>query len=78
MTSLCSKSLKYCSVGDFSSRLNTLSIAGNKLNSIRISRRMFVDEYVSLFGINSIIGKSLVIYDDHGPEARGDRLACSK
>lgn len=78
MTSLCSKSLKYCSVGDLSSRLINLSIAGNKLNSISISRRMFVDEYVTLIGINSIIGKSLVIYGDHGPQARGDRLACSK
>jgi len=78
MTFLCSKSLKYCSVGDLSSRLNTLSIAGNKLNAIGVSRHMFVDEYMSLFGINSIIGKSLVIYGDHGPEARGDRLACSK
>lgn len=78
MTSLCSKSLKYCSVGDLSSRLNSLSIAGNKLYSIDISRRMFVDEYMSLFGINTIIGRSLVIYDDYGPQARGDRLACSK
>lgn len=78
MTTLCSKSLKYCSVGDLSSRLDSLSIAGNKLNSIAVSRRMFVDEYMSLFGINSIIGKSLVIYGDHGPQARGDRLACSK
>lgn len=78
MTSLCSKSLKYCSVGDLSSRLNNLLIAGNKLNSIGVSRHMFVDEYVSLFGINSIIGKSLVIYGDNGPQARGDRLACSK
>jgi len=78
MTFSCSKSLKYCSVGDLSSRLNSLSIAGNKLNAIGVSRHMFVDEYMSLFGINSIIGKSLVIYGDHGPEARGDRLACSK
>lgn len=78
MTSLCSKSLKYCSVGDLSSRLNTLSIAGNKSNSISVSRQMFVDEYMSLFGINAIFGKSLVIYGDHGPQARGDRLACSK
>lgn len=78
MTSLCSRSLKYCSVGDLSSRLNSLSIAGNKLNSISKSRLMFVDESMSLFGINSIFGKSLVIYDDHGPQARGDRLACSK
>lgn len=78
MTSLCSRSLKYCSVGDLSSRMNSLSIAGNKLNSISVSRQMFVDEYMSLFGINSIFGKSLVIYDDHGPQARGDRLACSK
>lgn len=78
MTTLCSKSLKYCSVGDLSSRLNTLSIAGNKLNSVGISRYMFVDEYMSMFGINSFIGRSFVIYDDHGPQARGDRLACSK
>lgn len=78
MTSLCSKSLKYCSVGDLSSRLNSLSIAGNKLHSIGISRHLFIDESMSLFGINSIIGRSLVIYDDYGPQARGDRLACSK
>lgn len=77
MTSLCSKFLKYCSVGDISSRLGTLAIAGNK-NLSSVSRQMFVDEYLSLFGVHSIIGKSLVIYDDHGPQARGDRLACSK
>ncbi|XP_050528218.1 uncharacterized protein LOC126898318 [Daktulosphaira vitifoliae] len=77
MTSQCSKFLKYCSVGDISSRLDNLAIAGNKKLS-SIGRQMFVDEYLSLFGLHSIIGKSLVIYDDHGPRARGDRLACSK
>ncbi|XP_011706613.1 PREDICTED: uncharacterized protein LOC105461808 [Wasmannia auropunctata] len=32
---------------------------------------------LSLSGPHSLFGKSLVIYDDHGPVARGDRLACS-
>ncbi|EGI59507.1 hypothetical protein G5I_12336 [Acromyrmex echinatior] len=32
---------------------------------------------LSLSGSHSLFGKSLVIYDDHGPVARGNRLACT-
>lgn len=32
---------------------------------------------LALSGPNNILGKSLVIYDDNGPRARGERLACS-
>ncbi len=37
----------------------------------------FTDTMLSLSGSHSLFGKSLVIYDDHGPVARGDRLACT-
>ncbi|XP_058812526.1 uncharacterized protein LOC131677032 [Topomyia yanbarensis] len=66
-----------CRLGDLSNRLGTLDIAGNKGESQRISRKMFVDQNLPLSGPSSIIGRSIVIYDDHGPQARGERLACS-
>ncbi|XP_055533520.1 uncharacterized protein LOC129723361 [Wyeomyia smithii] len=70
-------SLELCRVGDLSSRLGTLEIAGNKADSQRISRKMFVDQNLPLSGASSVLGRSVVIYDDHGPQARGERLACS-
>ena len=54
------------------------NIAGGKKTSKKISRKVFTDVNLPLGGSSSIIGRSLVIYDDHGPVARGDRLACSK
>lgn len=63
-------------MGDLSNRFGTLSIAGRKLERTR-SRTMFIDPDLPLSGHNNVMGKSLVIYDDFGPVARGERLACS-
>ncbi|XP_055616039.1 uncharacterized protein LOC129762078 [Toxorhynchites rutilus septentrionalis] len=67
-----------CRLGDLSNRLGTLEIAGSKKDAQRISRKMFVDPNLPLSGHASIIGRSIVIFDDHGPKARGERLACSR
>lgn len=66
-----------CRLGDLGSRLGLLTVAGSKYNTSRLSRRMFIDDNVPLAGRGSVVGKSLVIFDDHGPVARGERLACS-
>jgi Copper/zinc superoxide dismutase (SODC) len=70
-----SSSSKLCRLGDLS-RFGTISIAGRKADS-RISRKIFTDSNLPLSGFSSILGKSIVIFDEHGPEARGERLACS-
>jgi len=67
-----------CRLGDLWNRLGTLSIAGAKKDSLMRSRKMFIDRNLPLVGHNNILGKSLVIYDDFGPKARGERLACSR
>lgn len=66
-----------CRLGDLGSRLGLLTIAGSKFNASRLSRAMFIDDNVPLSGRGSVVGKSLVIFDDHGPKARGERLACA-
>ncbi|KAK6633156.1 hypothetical protein RUM43_012900 [Polyplax serrata] len=66
-----------CLMGDLFGKLGFLAIAGSK-DSRKISRKLFTVETLPLMGGNSIIGKSVVIYDDFGPTARGDRLACSR
>lgn len=58
-------------------RHGTLGVAGQKSNSAKVSRRLFTDTNVPLSGPKSVVGKSLVIYDDRGPVARGERMACS-
>lgn len=65
-----------CRLGDLS-RLEMISIAGRKADALTHSRRIFTDSNLPLSGFSSIIGKSIVIFDDHGPVARGERLACS-
>lgn len=65
-----------CRVGDLT-RHGAIDIAGKKLYAALITRKLFTDRMLSLSGPNSVVGKSLVIYDDHGPRARGERLACS-
>ncbi|XP_043461697.1 uncharacterized protein LOC122498151 [Leptopilina heterotoma] len=65
-----------CRLGDLT-RLGSLEIAGRKSVATKLTRKLFTDSAIHLSGPNSIIGKSLVIYDDHGPKARGERLACS-
>ncbi|XP_061393687.1 uncharacterized protein LOC133329207 [Musca vetustissima] len=66
-----------CQVGALDTRIGTLNIAGSKQNAQQISRRMFTDTNLPLSGRHNILGKSLVLYDDFGPQARGERLACS-
>lgn len=64
-------------VGDLTSRHQNIIISGSK-KVLKESRRLFTDHRLPLTGRHSVFGKSLVIFDDHGPKARGDRLACSK
>ncbi|XP_046973148.1 uncharacterized protein LOC124539833 isoform X2 [Vanessa cardui] len=66
-----------CRLGDFTTRHGMLSIAGKKVDSARLTRRLFTDSLIALSGVRSVLRRSLVIYDDHGPVARGERLACS-
>lgn len=65
-----------CRLGDLT-RHGTLDIAGRKANASELTRKLFTETMLSLSGSRALFGKSLVIYDDHGPVARGDRLACS-
>lgn len=65
-----------CRLGDLGLRLGALTIAGAKKYRA-VTRAIYTDSYLPLSGYHSIIGKSLVIYDDFGPKARGERLACS-
>ncbi|CAG4945254.1 unnamed protein product [Parnassius apollo] len=73
----CRPGLHLCRVGDLTTRHGTLAVAGKKLDSARLTRRMFTDTSLPLTGKNSVMRRSLVIYDDHGPVARGERMACS-
>ncbi|XP_014088313.2 uncharacterized protein Rsod [Bactrocera oleae] len=66
-----------CRVGALDTRVGKLTIAGRKKNAEKLSRLMFTDTNLPLSGRHNILGKSLVIYDDFGPVARGERLACS-
>ncbi|XP_067011092.2 uncharacterized protein Rsod [Anabrus simplex] len=67
-----------CRIGDLSKRHGTLDIAGRRGNGTRLTRRLYTDTQLPLSGAGSILGRSLVLLDDNGPKARGDRLACSK
>lgn len=63
-------------IGHLSSRHGQINVAGSRDNR-KISRVLFTDSRISLTGANQIIGKSIVIYDENGPKARGNRMACS-
>lgn len=66
-----------CRVGDLSTRHGTLEISGKIADGDRISRKVWTDPLLPLTGHHSVLGKSFVLFDDHGPKARGERLACS-
>ncbi|KAJ8944218.1 hypothetical protein NQ318_014580 [Aromia moschata] len=66
-----------CRVGDLSTRHGTLEISGKIVDSDRISRKLWTDPLLPLTGHRNVLGKSFLLYDDHGPKARGERLACS-
>lgn len=70
--------ISLCRVGDLSGRHGMLEIAGRKSDAGKISRRFFTDPLLPLAGTHSILGRSFVLYDDRGPVARGERIACSK
>ncbi|XP_008545809.1 uncharacterized protein LOC103570004 [Microplitis demolitor] len=65
-----------CRLGDLT-RHGMLNIAGRKRDGPHLTRKLLTDMSLPLSGPNSILGKSLVIYDDHGPVARGERLGCT-
>jgi Cu/Zn superoxide dismutase len=67
----------FCQLGDLSSRHGKLNIAGRKVNGENLTRRLFTDPHLPLSGAASIMGRALVLYDDNGPKARGERMACS-
>ncbi|CAG9829590.1 unnamed protein product [Diabrotica balteata] len=67
-----------CRLGDISTRQGTIDISGKIADSDKISRKLWTDPMIPLTGFHSVLGKSLVLYDDHGPKARGERLACSR
>ncbi|XP_063233143.1 uncharacterized protein LOC134536961 [Bacillus rossius redtenbacheri] len=66
-----------CPAGLLSARHGTFAIAGRKGNGSALTRRLYTDRQLALGGPAGVLGRSLVIYDDHGPKARGERLACS-
>ncbi|KAJ8968153.1 hypothetical protein NQ314_002407, partial [Rhamnusium bicolor] len=66
-----------CRIGDLSTRQGTLEISGKIADSDKISRKLWTDPLLPLTGHHSVLGKSFLLYDDHGPKARGERLACS-
>ena len=58
--------------------LGRLSVVARKSRAIEKSREFFIHPNLPLAGPHSIVGRSLVIYDENGPKARGSRLACGK
>ncbi|KRT83375.1 hypothetical protein AMK59_3560, partial [Oryctes borbonicus] len=71
------ETISLCRLGDLSARHGTLEISGKKADSDKITRKFFVDPLLPLTGPYGILGKSFVMYDDFGPKARGERMACS-
>ncbi|XP_063389539.1 uncharacterized protein LOC134675251 [Cydia fagiglandana] len=66
-----------CRLGDLTTRHGMLSVAGRKRAAPKLTRRLFSDPVLSLSGRYSALKRSLIILDDHGPVARGERMACS-
>lgn len=58
--------------------MGTLRIAGRRVGAEALTRRLYTDRFLPLSGAASVLGRSLVLFDDEGPKARGERLACSK
>lgn len=73
-TSLLNEPLR-CRAGDTSLKSGfKVSLPVSHLNRTRL---YYVDPFLPLDGPNSIIAKSVVIYDESSPVQRGNRLACS-
>ncbi|XP_071440833.1 uncharacterized protein Rsod [Hetaerina americana] len=65
-----------CAQGDLGGRHGTLKVAGGKA-SFASTKKFFTDSHLSLIGKHGVVGHSVVLYDDFGPKARGERLGCS-
>lgn len=73
----CSKDFNIaCRTGDLYNNVGMLTISGSRKVNF-LSRKLFTMSSLPLSGKNKILGRSVVVYDDFGPKARGDRLACS-
>ncbi|KAF4521582.1 hypothetical protein B566_EDAN001302 [Ephemera danica] len=66
-----------CALGDLSTRHSKILAVGNKENMIVKTRRLFTDSNLRLSGSGGIVGRSLVLFHENGPKARGERLACT-
>ncbi|CAG0915215.1 unnamed protein product [Notodromas monacha] len=67
---------EYCEEGDLATRHQNLSIAGSKADRGK-TRIFFHDDFLPLFGIHSIINRSIVVHGlDEKP--RGNRVGCAK
>ncbi|KAG1649777.1 Cell surface superoxide dismutase [Cu-Zn] 6 [Nymphon striatum] len=64
-----------CSLGDLTKKIGRVDIAAQK-GSIR-NKFFKTDLNLALSGINNVIGRSFIIYDDNAPSHRGDKLACT-
>ena len=65
-----------CWVGDLAAKLGRLDVAG-KILDLDSTKKFFTDSNLPLSGEASIIGHSIVVHDDHAPEHRGERMACT-
>ncbi|XP_074600091.1 superoxide dismutase family protein Rsod [Brevipalpus obovatus] len=65
-----------CVIGDLTAKSNhQLSIAGHRGSTL--VKFFYTDPTLPLSGSTSIMGRSLVIFDEHGPKQRGNRLGCT-
>ena len=65
-----------CWVGDLQHKHTNLNVAG-KIIDLPSTKKFFTDSNLPLTGQASIIGHSVVLHDDHAPEHRGKRMACT-
>ncbi|XP_046653346.1 uncharacterized protein LOC124344000 [Daphnia pulicaria] len=65
-----------CIVGDLTMKHGRLVVAG-LASEVKTTQRLFTDVNLPLSGPQSIIGRSVVIFDDNSPKQRGNRLACT-
>lgn len=65
-----------CEVGDLFHKHESLRVTGRARDSKK-TVKFFTDSNLPLSGPHSIIGRSITIHDDHAPDFRGNRMACT-
>ncbi|RWS31303.1 uncharacterized protein B4U80_11343, partial [Leptotrombidium deliense] len=74
--SSCNNENQYrCEVGDLTSKSKRITIAAHK-GTVN-NKHFYSDILLPLSGPHSIIGRSIVIHDDHANKQRGNRMACA-